>query len=255
MKANKSGNQGSWFFHDGELVENQTILMDPAEGRHAVRSMRLGVGDCLVLFNGIGQTAECEILSIGNREAKVEVRTVSVQHHARPAVSITLITAIPKGERQSTMVEMLTQAGADEIIPLHSEFSQVKFSENIGLRWQRIAISACKQSKRAYTPTIHDGLTLSQALQAAKGRGDETVTGKVFGSQSGIQIFNLEKQDFSNVKNMMLFVGPEGGFSDPEVDLLLAEKSTPVMLSPFILRTETASVLLTAAVRQFLSES
>ena len=56
-------------------------------------------------------------------------------------------------------------------------------------------------------------------------------------------------------EKMMLFVGPEGGFSDPEVDLLLAEKSTPVMLSPFILRTETASVLLTAAVRQFLSES
>ena len=204
-------------------------MLSHEEGLHAVKARRLKVGSDVRLFNGQGLVGEAVIADIGRR--KVSVDLMCIQQHNKPMCTLTIATAIPKGDRQKVMLDMLTQLGVSEIIPVRCERSISRFNDSMASKWERIMIEACKQSQNPWLPALGDEIKLLDLLcdggkqfayADANGQTAETVFG------AGVA--------------KTILIGPEGGFSDVELDTLLKLNVPRLTLGGHILRTEAAAV-------------
>jgi 16S rRNA (uracil1498-N3)-methyltransferase len=155
-----------------------------------------------------------------------------------------LACALPKGDRQATLLDMATQLGITDFTPLACEHSVVAPGPNSALRWQRICVEACKQSRRAYLPRLHAART---PAEVARKHGALALLiahpdGQAF-AQAGARL---------TTAGAMLLIGPEGGFSPQEVAAVRAAGGEPVALGSAILRVETAATALLALVAERL---
>lgn len=220
------------FYHPDLRGGDVEIELSAEESAHALKSRRLGMGDSIDLINGTGISARAQI----SRLEKKAVRAVicDITQHSEPNFSVTIFAAIPKGDRQRTMIDMLTQLGVAEITPLHCAYSVTRFSKNMHRKWQRTAVEACKQSRNPWLPQINDSVALGDFLQQKA----VPESNAFFADQSGMEI---EKSSLSGMK-ALVFVGPEGGFSTAEVSAFITNGIVPIKLGRHILRSETAAV-------------
>ena len=138
---------GYWFYLPGLTgYETQALLSEP-QASHAVRSRRLKVGDPLWLFNGAGHIAPGRISDIVQRPLEVHIDLQAGQELPAPRRRIHLLSALPKNERQVTMLDMATQLGMTDFTVLVCERSVSHMRERGLSRWQRVVIEACKQSQ------------------------------------------------------------------------------------------------------------
>ena len=221
------------WFHAPIIPETQqTIDLDPDEAHHAVNARRKDASQPIVICDGRGTIAVCSIQDIGKRGrsliARVEQRTTLTP----PTPRLTIATALPKGDRQSTMLNMLAQLGVATIIPLETERSVVKPAASFATRAQRILIEACKQSRNPFVPELHD----TTALDAAVNQHDGFTIIAHPGHDHARTIIDNAKAD-----HIMVCIGPEGGFSDNELNAL-DQHTARAALGNTILRIETAAV-------------
>jgi 16S rRNA (uracil1498-N3)-methyltransferase len=134
----------------------QTATLDQDESRHVRGSRRLAVGDSIWLFDGQGMVGRATISTIARERRAVEVtlRARDVMPVPRPQVEFAC--ALPRGERQAVLLDMATQLGMRAFRPFLCERSIVKPGRKAILRWRRICVEACKQSRRPYLPALHD---------------------------------------------------------------------------------------------------
>ena len=204
------------------------LSISGAEAHHAGSAMRLVPGDPVLVSDGRGVLATCRVTESG-RGAPMVVEVLEVEHVAagRP---ITVVQAIPKGERADLAVELLAEAGAAAVVPWASQrtVAQWRGKENAKLeRWRRVARAASKQSRRAHMLSVRPLCT-----------GIPEVSGPTFvlHEQAGDCLYRLDPP----AGPLSVIVGPEGGLADEEVRALVAEGARPVRLGPEILRTSTA---------------
>lgn len=222
--------------------DEATITLSENESAHAIRSRRLKVGQVVNLLNGCGIIAKGTICKIDRRAVLVQVDSYE---HVLPAhTALTIATAIPKGDRQKVMVDMLTQLGVSEIVPLSCEHSVTRYSDNLGEKWQRTAIEATKQSQNPWLPIITKGCRIEELLDRrdcrfmyADGQGE------------GMAALCHELEE-NNDSSLILLIGPEGGFSPSEINYFLDHNVRPFRLTKHILRTEAAAVAATAQFMQ-----
>lgn len=217
-------------FYQPQLnLDDQQVSLDANEASHAVRSRRLRAGQTVRLFNGRGLVALGELVVVGRREVIVQLN--SCEQLPIPQRKFSVASAVPKGDRQKIMVDMLTQLGVFEIIPLHFERSVTSFSKNMAEKWRRVAIEACKQSQNPWLPTICDSIELTDLLEQ---RGQQSV------------VANASGECLDDVANkfceLTVIVGPEGGFSNLEFTKLKEYEVSFVAMGPYILRTEVAAI-------------
>lgn len=210
------------------------------EARHAASAQRLRVGDEIALFNGRGTQGWGTITTIKARARTVEVRIARCQTVAAPA-PLQLYCALPKGERQAVLVDMATQLGMTRFTPLLCARSVAKPSANAIERWRRIALEACKQSRRFYLPEFCPAATPAQALAGIANRG----SGTIWVAHPGARATEVGRLPAES-QAVAIFVGPEGGFTDDEVAQLVGPHVTMVTTGREILRIETAAVALLA---------
>ncbi len=222
-----------------------TIMLPDEEARHAAGSRRLEQGDTLTLFNGKGLVSDAKVVSLGSRGRKVELKIVSTRVVEEPVFMLHLACALPKGDRLSIVLDMVTQLGIASFTPLHCERSVVKVGDNAERRWRRIMIEACKQSRQAYIPT----------LRSAENPVDlsERESGPVWVAHPGGAVASTMSSPDDNL--LTILVGPEGGFSDSEVEKMIANGAKSVSLGAAILRIETAAVALTSYARLRYTEA
>lgn len=228
------------FFHQNQLIADTCVTLSESEAMHASKARRLQVGADIQLINGKGDLASCSIASLSKRDVTVNVTQVT--HTPKQDVTVTIATAIPKGDRQKMMLDMLTQLGVDHIVPLECEFSATRFSDNMQQKWQRVCIESSKQSQRLWLPSIADAMTPEQCLTHYS--TDNTALA-VASADSDSSV----EQYLKSAEHRLIMVGPEGGFSDAEQLIFKANQSKTISLANHILRTETASVA--AAARLF----
>lgn len=201
-----------------ELDADGPLGLDDATAHHLRRVLRLRPGAALTITDGEGRWRPCVLAADGvvEDDGPIEVEP-------RPAPSLTIASAIPKGDRVDVLVQKVTEIGADRVVLLHAERSVVRWdaaraSKQIA-RLQRIADEACRQSRRVWRLVVdgpHDAVdVLPEAIVCEPG-------GR-----------RLDARDH------LLAIGPEGGWSERE--LALAVDS--VTLGPQILRTETAAIV------------
>lgn len=219
-------------------ISGSDVLLDAVESHHLANVLRLKKGDKAELFDGKGALATASVETVSGK--KVTLRIEQLKTFPRPdQPKVIIATSIAKGQRLDWLIGKCTELGVDVIWPILFERT-AKLSRNPKTvqRWQRLAISAAKQSRRLLLPEISKPLSLPMAL--AKSEQDYTDARLLLGSLEQ-KSDALIDQSFGD-KDVIAFVGPEGGLGDEEQVLLQKAGAEPVRLTDTILRIETAAL-------------
>jgi len=221
------------FYHPKLDITDTNVELLANEASHALKSRRLKIGQDIILLNGKGLLAECIISDVVRKRLIVSIN--SFKQIKKPDTSLTIATAIPKGERQKVLIDMLTQLGVQQIIPLQCDYSSSNFNQSSREKWQRITIESCKQSQQAWLPIIKELLTVRQLLETFNSNLNVRV---IYADGEGVNMSEIELK----CDHLVILIGPEGGFSALELKQLRSAKLTSIKLARAILRTETAAI-------------
>lgn len=215
-----------------------------------LRARRLDVGDTLSVTNGRGQIALGKIVKAAARRDKLEVMLCEVESIPKPGFSTMLMGALPKGDRQSTMLDMSTQLGMTHFYPLRCEYGVQRAIPKMFERWHRIVREASKQCRQPHFPILGDEVELHRVLSDNQDR-----TLLLYADAEGIameQLFSQGRIDskWLDIESIILLVGPEGGFSEAEIECLEQSKAIPIALGHYVLRTEAAAISMLAGLNQ-----
>ncbi len=217
-----------------ELPAGDVLELGGDEGRHAARVKRITVGEAVLISDGRGAVLDCTVSAVHDRGLVLAVAQRREVAAARPRLVV--VQALPKGERAELAVEVLTELGADEIVPWAASRSIVQWLGPRGERalhkWRRTGREASKQSRRAWLPEI--AALASTADVAARLAG---ATGLVLheGAADPLTTVSLPPD-----REVVVVVGPEGGISPDELDDFAAVGARAVRLGEPVLRTSTA---------------
>ncbi|MGW7786488.1 16S rRNA (uracil(1498)-N(3))-methyltransferase [Streptomyces tricolor] len=212
------------------------FVLDGPEGRHAVSVKRLRPGEDVVLTDGRGRWAEGVVKAAEGKDRLV-VTELSV--HAEPPAGprITVVQALPKGDRGELAVETMTEVGVDAIVPWQASRCITQWKGERGLKalgkWRATAREAGKQSRRVRFPEVADAATTKQVAALLAGADFAAVL-----HESGDA--RLATADLPAEGEIVLVVGPEGGVSPEELALFAEAGARPYVLGPTVLRTSTA---------------
>lgn len=223
-------------------------VLDGAEGRHAVSVKRLRPGEDVILTDGAGRWADCVVLDTeGKDRLIVQLDTVSEEPAREPR--ITVVQALPKGDRGEVAVETMTEVGVDAIVPWAASRCITQWRGERGLKalgkWRATAREAGKQSRRVRFPEVADALSTKQVGALLAGAAFAAVL-----HESGDA--PLAAAELPAEGEIVLVVGPEGGVSPEELALFEEAGARPYRLGPSVLRTSTAG---TAAAALLLGRS
>jgi 16S rRNA (uracil1498-N3)-methyltransferase len=225
-----------------------TVRLDGPEGRHAATVRRLTAGEPLRLVDGVGRYAEAVVASVVD-SSTIDVTVSRAGREPVPAPRIVVAQALPKGERGELAVEMLTEVGADVIVPWAAERCIAVWrgdkAERGRRRWADAAHAAAKQSRRTWFPDVAPLATTADVARLAAGAALALVLHEDATDPIGDVVL-------PPAGDVLLVVGPEGGIGLGERDTLAAAGAREVRLGPTVLRTSTAGV---AAVSALLAPS
>ncbi|AVH58811.1 MULTISPECIES: 16S rRNA (uracil(1498)-N(3))-methyltransferase [Streptomyces] len=220
-------------------------VLDGPEGRHAVSVKRLRPGESVVLTDGAGRWAECEVVGTeGKDRLIVDVHAVSEEPEESPR--ITVVQALPKGDRGELAVETMTETGVDAIVPWAASRCITQWKGERGLKalakWRATAREAGKQSRRVRFPEIADAMTTKQVAALLATADLAAVLHE--DTELGTEPFATAELPASG--EIVLVVGPEGGISPEEVRLFTEAGARTFHLGRTVLRTSTAGTVATA---------
>lgn len=230
----------SMFYCPGLSPGVDITTVDSEEAHHILTSRRLAVGDAIWIFDGRGTVARATILAKESRTHVLRVQVHKREFISLPRPHVELACALPKGDRQAVLLDMATQLGMTGFRPLLCERSVVRPGPQAERRWRRTCIEACKQSRRPHLPTIHMALTPAQAVALAE--SDCTVW---VADQKGTP---LAARPLPEKEELLIMVGPEGGFTDAEITHIAESGAQVISLGAGVLRVETAAIALLAHV-------
>ncbi|MBY0176394.1 16S rRNA (uracil(1498)-N(3))-methyltransferase [Curtobacterium herbarum] len=221
------------------------VSLDGAEGRHAVTVSRVRVGEQLRLSDGRGTVVAGTVVSVGKDSLLLTVASVGVEPAPRP--SLTLVQALAKGGRDEMAVQAATEIGVDRVVPWAAARSVSRWDgpkiEKGRARWASIAQEAAKQAVRARVPDVVAPVTTAQLAGGAGASAADD------GQEARRQLVLLEPtasvrlttwEPPTDVDEIALVVGPEGGIEPSELERLEAAGAVRVRLGDTVLRTSTA---------------
>jgi len=233
--------------------DGQSATLGTEETRHLHDVLRLRQGDEIYVFDGAGREFHCAVEIIA--KDSTELRVISEVDPSRPEspIQLTLAIALLKGEKFDLVIQKATELGAKRIVPLETERADVQLRD-IGdaqkrvTRWRRIALEAAKQTGRAFVPEITAPLTLS-SLVTSSGTERKPSTESahlMFAERSGTSFAEATKSFAEQPAEIVALVGPEGGWTDEEIELAREGGCQIVTLGGRTLRAETAGITVLA---------
>lgn len=231
-------------FYTPDIQSDQkTYQLSEEESKHAIRVLRLRVGDSVSLVDGIGGFFEAEISDAHPKRTQLGILSYRSDYKKRSYRLHIAVSPTKNIDRVEWFLEKATEIGIDEITPLlcdHSERKEVKLD-----RLNKIVVAASKQSLKAYVPQLNPMIPLDVLVDQVK--NDPGLT-------KGIAHCETESdkrfisQGFVANGNYLLLIGPEGDFSPREIERCRAAGFIPISLGESRLRTETAAVFACAEV-------
>ena len=241
-------------YYSQSIGENRIITLSQAESHHFLHVMRGDVGDSIVLFDGSGQEFIASAIQVSRKEVTVEIESVAVISREL-SIRITIASCLPKGDRQKYLIEKLVELGVARFIPLQTERSNVKIEKRNTEKMHRIVVEASKQCERNILMQIDEPIQLSQFLQNKQAE-NESDAKNLSDTQLWIAHPNRNSNSGPNIltpsddaQNHVILIGPEGGFSDAEVESAINLGWQSFELGPSILRTETAAIMSASILR------
>lgn len=228
-----------------DISVGKITISDKKQINHLKNVLRAKPGEDAAASDENGFDYICKIEKI-SKEITLKILSRKISRKSQ-GPRITIACAIPKKSKMDDIIDKLAQIGVDRIIPIETERVLVKLDKAKKAqrheRWQRIAKSAAEQSQRSLLPVIEQIKTMEEVLAASR---DYDL--KLIPTLSGKRKSLKEAVDEVHPGNILVFIGPEGDFTDEEIDLALKSGCVPVSLGDNVLRVETAAV----AVASFL---
>ncbi|QIN78806.1 RsmE family RNA methyltransferase [Rubrobacter marinus] len=219
-------------FSDVRLSAGDGLRLPAEEAHHLFKVLRARAGETIEVVDGAGRLFLAELGE--GREAVV------VEEGSGPADegAVTLYQAVPKGRHMDLVVEKATELGVGAIVPLSTEHGVVRLDRSDGKveRWRRVALAAARQSRRLRVPEVREAVPFAEAVEEVGAAGVLLHNGR--------DLPPLESAVGDGA--VSLFVGPEGGFGEGELDLAAKKGVGLASIGPFRLRSETAGMVAVA---------
>jgi 16S rRNA (uracil1498-N3)-methyltransferase len=221
----------------GELPAD-FVTLSGAEGHHAAAVRRLRAGEQADVSDGAGTLAMCTVVSVSKDSVVLAVRSAQVV--PAPDPRITVVQALPKGDRAELAVELMTEVGVDSVVAWPAQRSVTRWQGDRGSRalgkWRATAREAAKQSRRAWIPDVTGPAALADVAKLASGAARAIVLEA--GAETPLSTLTLPEAG-----SIVLIVGPEGGISPIERAALADAGATEARLGATVLRTSTAGAV------------
>jgi len=231
------------FFVDPPLEMGTNVALPERAAHHAVRVLRLRVGDPLTLFDGRGGEYAATLVERTRDGVAVQVGAWHAVERESP-LGIVLAQGISSAERMDLTVQKAVELGVASIQPLDCEKSVVRLdarrAESRRVHWRRVVISACEQCGRNRLPEVRPPLSVAALCEASQTQGPKWL----LSPEAPTRLRDAARGLGSG---LLIAAGPEAGFSESESRALLEAGYAPVRLGPRILRTETAALAALAA--------
>jgi 16S rRNA (uracil1498-N3)-methyltransferase len=230
------------FYVDALPDAGELAVVGGDEGFHAATVRRIRPGERLVLGDGAGALAHCEVERAGRDGLDARVLDRWSVPAGQPAV--TVVQALPKSERAELAIELATEAGADAFVAWQADRCVASWQgarADKGLRrWGAVARSAARQSRRAYIPPVDGVLSTAALTQRVR---DDVAAGAVVLALHESATGRIADVAVAQAHSLMLVIGPEGGIAPEEIAVLTAAGAVAVRLGPQVLRTTSAAAV------------
>lgn len=237
------------FFVDKSNLIGDTITITDVEHNHLANVLRLKVGSSVIVVVGDGYDYQCEIVDISKKSSTLRVISKS-QNIYDPQVRVTFYQGILKGDHMPLVVQKLNELGISRIVPMTSKYTVALGGKNLVSKLQATSNQSVKQCRRSTPLVVDDIMDIKDIV-------------KEFDSYDAV-ILCYERENattmqsvISSVKkpqNIAVIIGPEGGFDESEVDILVDSGAVSVSMGKRILRAETAAIAMASAVMYSVGE-
>ena len=242
------------FFAEPGQIGEKEIVITGADVNHIRNVLRMRADEEVLIADGQGAEYRCKLTELGENEVRAQILW-KLDGNAELASAITLFQGLPKSDKMDFIVQKCVELGVDRIVPVSTKRAVVKLDakkEQTRLkRWNTISESAAKQSGRGVIPEVSGVMSFGKALEEAKKldvllipyeRAEHmTETRRVMG-------------EIKPGQSVGIFIGPEGGFEESEVEEAVAAGAQAITLGRRILRTETAGLAVMAMLSYLLEE-
>ena len=242
------------FFAEPGQIGEKEIVITGADVNHIRNVLRMRTEEEVLIADGRGAEYRCKLTELGENEVRAQILW-KLDGNAELASAITLFQGLPKSDKMDLIVQKCVELGVDRIVPVSTKRAVVKLDakkeETRLKRWNTISESAAKQSGRGVIPEVSGVMSFGKALEEAKKldvllipyeRAEHMVeTRRVMG-------------EIRPGQSVGIFIGPEGGFEESEVEEAVAAGARAITLGRRILRTETAGLAVMAMLGYLLEE-
>lgn len=228
------------FFVDKSQIFGNFIEIKGIDANHIVNVLRMSENDKIIVCDGNGTDYSCFISELSKNYVKASIAE-SHKNENEPNIKITLFQGIPKSDKMELVIQKCVEIGVDKIVPVMTEHTVVKLNgkEDKKLqRWNKIAEAAAKQCGRGKIPIVEPIINFKQSVLEAKKLDNAVIPYECENK--------MNMKDFINKFNgesVGIIIGPEGGFSESEINFAKENNIPSVTLGKRILRTETAGLV------------
>ncbi|ANE47298.1 16S rRNA methyltransferase [Paenibacillus swuensis] len=233
-----------YFLKKEQFTHNNTVRITGDDAHHLVKVMRARAGDKVICSDGESREALVELQEIETGQVTASI-IEELAMDAEPEVKVWVAQSLPKGDKMEIVIQKCTEIGAHRFIPFESERTVVQYDAKKEAkrleRWNKIAKEAAEQAHRNRVPEVEPMRSWKSLLQLS---ADFDLTMICYEKEQGLQFRALLQQAVQQdqMKKVLLLIGPEGGFTENEVEQAEAAGARAISLGRRILRTETAAM-------------
>lgn len=242
-----------FFVNPEQILENE-ICITGKDVNHIKNVLRMKVGQQVLISNGQDREYTCAIEEICPEKVLLSICDIYGPEREL-SVQVTLFQGLPKSDKMEMVIQKMVELGAYEIVPVATKRCVVKLDEKKAAmktkRWNAIAESAAKQSKRGIIPEVTEPISFRQALEKARTMDMLLIP---YEEAENMQITRKIVSEIKSGMNIGIFIGPEGGFAEDEVTLAAEYGAKAITLGKRILRTETAGMALMSVIMYLMEE-
>ncbi len=222
-------------------IDDKSVTIVGSDVNHIRNVLRMRVGEEIAVSNGVdGKEYRCGIASLEEDCVRCELRFIKEDAVELPS-KVYLFQGLPKADKMELIIQKAVELGVYQVIPVSMKRCVVKLDDKKAgakiARWQGIAEAAAKQSKRGIIPQVRDVMSFKNAVQLA---ADMDVRLIPYELAEGMEKTRELIEGLQPGQSIAVFIGPEGGFEETEIQEAIAAGIEPVTLGRRILRTETA---------------
>lgn len=229
------------FFAAENSKQNSQYIISGGDYNHIKNVLRMGIGDTCLISCG-GKSDLCKIFAFYDNAVCLEIVEENYNDTELP-VKIYLFQGLPKGDKMEYIIQKCVELGVFAVVPVQMKHCVVKLDDKKAkskqARWQNISESAAKQSKRNIIPEIMDVCSFDKALELAKTLDLIMVP---YENKDGMSATVEALSSLKTAKSVGIFIGPEGGFAENEIEKAINANAKVISLGKRILRTETAAI-------------